>query len=71
VKGDQSLFTILNEGASIGIVGVVRSGALEGQDSELLCALKTSAEGSGFATEACEAVIAWVVRNSFVSSPVK
>jgi RimJ/RimL family protein N-acetyltransferase len=57
--GGNHIFTILRHEVRVGIVGIVKSGALEGRDVELLCALSQSAEGNGFATEACNAVLSW------------
>lgn len=57
-EGDH-LFAILENDERVGVVGVVKSMALEGSDVELLCVLSPFAEGRGLATEACRAVIAW------------
>jgi len=53
------VFTILENNEPVGAVGIVKSGALDGTDVELICALLESAEGRGRAKEACEAVIEW------------
>jgi RimJ/RimL family protein N-acetyltransferase len=57
-RGDHIL-TILKQETRVGVVGIVKSGALEGQDVELLCVLALSAERNGFATEACRAILSW------------
>jgi RimJ/RimL family protein N-acetyltransferase len=53
------LFAIIEGGASVGVAGLVRSQALEGTDFELLCALRSEAQGRGFAKQACQLVLAW------------
>src|SRR5438046_4959959 len=45
--------------ASVGVAGLVRSQALEGKDFELLCALRSEAQGRGLAKQACMLVMAW------------
>ena len=53
------VFTILENNERVGVVGIVKSGALDGTDVELICALLEPAEDGGRAKEACEAVKAW------------
>jgi RimJ/RimL family protein N-acetyltransferase len=53
------LFTIIEHGAPIGIAGLVRSGTVDSEDFELLCALRSEAQLRGFAKQACTRVLAW------------
>ena len=53
------LFAIVEGQASVGVAGLVRSQALEGNDFELLCALRSEAQGQGFAKQACKLLMAW------------
>jgi RimJ/RimL family protein N-acetyltransferase len=53
------LFAIIEGQASVGVAGLVRSQALDGTDFELLCALRSEAQGRGFAKQACTLVMAW------------
>jgi len=53
------LFAIIEGQASVGVAGLVRSKALDGSDFELLCALRSEAQGRGFAKQACQLVMAW------------
>lgn len=53
------LFAIIAGQASVGVAGLVRSHALDGNDFELLCALRSEAQGQGFAKQACKLVMAW------------
>src|SRR5438552_16921741 len=53
------LFAIIEGRASVGVAGLVRSQALDGTDFELLCALRSEAQGRGLAKEACKLAMAW------------
>jgi len=53
------LFAIVEGKASVGVAGLVTSQALEGKDFELLCALRSEAQGRGVAKQACMLVMAW------------
>jgi len=53
------LFAIVEGQASVGVAGLVRSQALDRTDFELLCALRSEAQGRGFAKQACTLVLAW------------
>src|SRR2546426_1406448 len=53
------LFVIIEGQASVGVAGLVRSQALGGTDFELLCALRSEAQGRGLAKEACKLAMAW------------
>lgn len=46
-----------NDGVSAGIVAVLKSQALGGEDHELLCALLPDHEGHGLATKACRLML--------------
>ena len=46
-----------NDGVSAGIVAVLKSQALGGEDHELLCALLPDHEGYGLATKACRLML--------------
>ena len=56
--GDH-MFALIEGQVPIGVGGVVRSPALDGQDFEVLCALKEEAQARGLARQACERIIAW------------
>ena len=58
---DQShhLFVVMEDGASIGVAGLVRSPALDGNDFELLCAMRSEVQHRGLAKQACQLVLAW------------
>jgi RimJ/RimL family protein N-acetyltransferase len=53
------LFAIVEGQASVGVGGLVRSQALDGNDFELFCALRSEAQGHGFAKQACKLLMAW------------
>ena len=53
------LFAIIEGEVSVGVAGLVRSQALDGSDFELLCALRSEAQGRGLAKEACKLAMAW------------
>jgi RimJ/RimL family protein N-acetyltransferase len=53
------LFAIIDGQASVGVAGLARSRALDGTDFELFCALRSEAQGRGFAKQACKLVMAW------------
>ena len=53
------LFAIIDGQASVGVAGLVRSPALDGTDFELLCALRSEAQGRGLAKQACKLAMAW------------
>ena len=53
------LFAVVADGVAVGIAGLVRSRALEGEDFELLCAIRAEAQLHGFAQRACKLALAW------------
>lgn len=59
------LLVIHSENRKIGIVGFVRCDALEGKDVQILCALRESEEGKGYAKEACDKAFEW----AFLAKP--
>src|SRR2546425_13058589 len=48
-ENPHHLFVIIEGQASVGVAGLVRSQALGGTDFELLCALRSEAQGRGLA----------------------
>lgn len=48
---------IESDGEVVGVVGLVRSGALDGTEIELICALIEAHEGRGIATAACHQLL--------------
>ena len=58
-ENPHHLFVIVEGQASVGVAGLVRSQALGGTDFELLCALRSEAQGRGLAKEACKLAMAW------------
>ena len=58
-ENPHHLFAIIEGQASVGVAGLVRSQALGGTDFELLCALRSEAQGRGLAKEACKLAMAW------------
>jgi len=55
----DQLFAIMEGQASVGVAGLVRSQALDGDDFELMCAMRSEAQLHGFAQQACQLVLAW------------
>jgi RimJ/RimL family protein N-acetyltransferase len=53
------LFTIVDGQAKVGVAGLVKSSALDGTDFEVLCALRSEAQGRGYAKQACKLAMAW------------
>jgi len=53
------LFAVMDGPAGVGVAGLVRTGALDGKDFELLCAMRADAQSRGLATQACKLVLAW------------
>lgn len=58
-ENPHHLFAIIEGQTSVGVAGLVRSQALGGTDFELLCALRSEAQGRGLAKEACKLAMAW------------
>src|SRR5256885_1396971 len=58
-ENPHHLFAIIEGQVSVGVAGLVRSQALGGTDFELLCALRSEAQGRGLAKEACKLAMAW------------
>jgi hypothetical protein len=53
------LFSIREGDLRLGFAGLVRSQALEGNDFEVLCAVRMEAQQRGVAKQACQLVLAW------------
>jgi RimJ/RimL family protein N-acetyltransferase len=53
------LFTIVDGQVKVGVAGLVKSSALDGNDFEVLCALRSEAQGRGYAKQACKLAMAW------------
>lgn len=59
-EGDADrLFAVVENQLAVGIGGLVRSQALDGNDFEVLCALSSEAQRQGLAKRACQLVLAW------------
>lgn len=59
-EGDaHRLFAVVEDQVAVGIGGLVRSPALDGNDFEVLCALSSEAQRQGLAKRACQLVLAW------------
>jgi len=55
----QRLFAGVDGDVAVGIGGLVRSQALEGNDLEVLCAMRSEAQRRGLAKGACQLILAW------------
>jgi len=53
------LFAVMEGQVSIGFAGLVKSHALDGNDFEVLCAMRSDAQLRGLAKKACTLVLAW------------
>ena len=53
------MFAVTEGQTSLGVAGLVRSQALDGNDFELICAMRSEAQLQGFAKQACNLVLAW------------
>jgi RimJ/RimL family protein N-acetyltransferase len=59
-EGDpQHLFAVMEDQDNVGFAGLVGSQALDGDDFELLCAMRSDAQLRGLAKKACNLVLAW------------
>jgi RimJ/RimL family protein N-acetyltransferase len=58
-EGHAHLFAIMEGEVSLGFAGLIRSQALDGNDFELLCALRAEAQLRGIAKQACQLVLGW------------
>jgi len=57
-EGDaHRLFAVIEGQVAVGIGGLVRSQALDGNDFEVLCALSSEAQRQGLAKRACQLVL--------------
>jgi hypothetical protein len=53
------LFAISEGDQRLGFAGLVKSPALEGNDFEVLCAVRSEVQQRGVAKQACQLVLAW------------
>lgn len=58
------LFTIMEGELSLGFAGLVRSQAANGNDFELLCAVRSEVQQRGIAKQACQLVLAWAFQTA-------
>jgi RimJ/RimL family protein N-acetyltransferase len=59
-QGDrQRLFAIVEGQVPVGVGGLIKSHALDGNDLEVLCAMRSEAQRRGLAKRACELILAW------------
>jgi RimJ/RimL family protein N-acetyltransferase len=59
-EGDaHRLFAVVEGQVPVGIGGLVRSQALDGNDLEILCAMRSDAQLRGLAKRACQLILAW------------
>ena len=59
-EGDtHRLFAVVEGEVAVGIGGLVRSQALDGNDLEVLCAMRSEAQRRGLAKHACQLILAW------------
>ena len=57
--GQHHLFAIMEGELSLGFAGLVKSQAADGNDFELLCAIRSEVQQRGIAKRACQLVLAW------------
>lgn len=53
------LFAVIEGQVAVGIGGLVKSQALDGNDLEVLCAMRSEAQRRGLAKRACQLILAW------------
>ena len=58
------LFAIREGDLPLGFAGLVRSQALEGNDFEVLCAVRSEVQQRGVAKQACQLVLAWAFQTA-------
>lgn len=59
-EGDtHRLFAVIEGQVAVGIGGLVRSQAFDGNDFEVLCAMRSDAQRRGLAKSACQLILAW------------
>ena len=63
-EDEHHLFAIMEGQVSVGFAGLVRSRALDGNDFELLCAVRSEAQLRGIAKHACELVLRWAFQTA-------
>lgn len=66
-QGDRSrLFAIMEGPLAVGVGGLVKSHALEGEDLEVLCVMRSEAQRRGLAKRACELILDWAFETAKV-----
>src|SRR5262245_39392146 len=59
-QGDRSrLFAVVEGKLAVGVGGLVNSHALDGDDLEVLCVMRSEAQHRGLAKRACELILDW------------
>lgn len=59
-EGDtHRLFAVIEGQVPVGIGGLVRSRALDGNDFEVLCVMRSEAQLRGLAKRACQLILTW------------
>ncbi len=58
------LFAISEGDQRLGFAGLVKSSALEGNDFEVLCAVRSEVQQRGVAKQACQLVLAWAFQTA-------
>ena len=59
-QGDRSrLFAVVEGKLAVGVGGLVKSHALDGNDLEVLCVMRSEAQHRGLAKRACELILDW------------
>lgn len=58
------LFAIMEGELSLGFAGLVKSQAADGNDFELLCAVRSEVQHRGVAKQACQLVLAWAFQTA-------
>ena len=57
--GQHHLFAIMDGELSLGFAGLVKSQTPDGNDFELLCAIRSEVQQRGIAKRACQLVLTW------------
>ena len=58
------LFAIMEGELSLGFAGLLRSQGTDGDDFELLCAVRSEAQQRGIAKQACQLVLTWAFQTA-------
>lgn len=66
-QGDRSsLFAVVEGQVPVGVGGLVKSNAFDGQDLEVLCVMRSEAQRRGLAKRACELILSWAFETAKV-----